>query len=158
MGKVESWVSSRGAVELSSHYARSARLHVNASPTLFVNNSPYEGKISKMELGKIQCSSDPSSSKLCDSLPECFADNDCRKKGMIGRCNSGNCEFRDAAPFSFTVLIADSTFQHPETDIIKTTQELFPGASVKVVSLNSKKGGELVKKYKPVITSFLSLW
>ena len=148
-GKMAAWIKKKGTAELTSHYNRSMRLNIKASPTLLVNNIPFEKQISKSRMAKIQCTSRPNSSKLCDSVPGCFEDTDCRQKGKIGRCLSGECEFRDAVPFSFIAVVADSTLQHPEKMILATTQELFPGAMIETVRAGTKKGAELIEKFMP---------
>ncbi|HON09330.1 MAG TPA: hypothetical protein PLE24_00575 [Chitinispirillaceae bacterium] len=148
-GKIGQWVASKGKSELTVHYNRSERQNINASPTLMINNIPYEGRISKLRLARIECSGNSGVSKFCDSIPQCIDDSDCRRPGKIGKCVSGDCEFRDAVRFDFTVLVADSTLQHPESSMIMTTHELFPGATVKTFTLNSKQGKELLKKFNP---------
>lgn len=148
--KIDSWIKSNGKKVLHAHYLRSIRQNINASPTLLVNNYPYRDKISKSRLGKVHCNMLPDASAFCDSVPECFTDNDCKKKGKIGRClGTGNCEFRDALPFGFIAVVADSTVQKPQDEIIETTMELFPGANVEIVGYSSAKGQELIKKFNP---------
>ncbi len=152
--KIEKWINAKGRSELAYHYTRSKRLNINASPTLLINNSPYKGQISKLRLGKIECAQKSDGPAFCDSLPQCIDDSDCRQTGKIGRCVSGNCEFRDAVPFVFSVLVADPVLQHPESEMIATTRELFPGATIDVVTFDSKKGKELIKEFNPQALPF----
>lgn len=149
-GKIDSWVKLNGKKILYIHYLRSTRMNINASPTLLINNYPYRDKITKTYLGKVHCNAIPGASSFCDSVPECFTDTDCKQKGKIGRClNTGNCEFRDALPFGFIAVVADSTVQNPQDEIIETTIELFPGANVEIVKYNSDKGKKLIKEFSP---------
>jgi hypothetical protein len=146
-GKIVKWVNSGGKMELISHYLRSERLKINSSPTLLVNNTPYEKQISEQRLAKIQCG--VTHVAQCDTLPECFEDSDCRQKGKSGHCTNGKCEFHDAVKFSFKVIIADSTLQHPEKPIIATTEDLFAGADVEIIKASSQKGKQLISEFKP---------
>jgi hypothetical protein len=92
---------------------------------------------------------------LCDSLPACFDDGDCRKKGMVGRCSdAGACEFLADAAFPFTALVADSTLQHPEKNVIATTADLFPNAAIETVTAGSARGQSLMKTYAPAALPF----
>lgn len=148
--RIQKWISQKGRKELSSHYQRSARLNIKASPTLLINNVVVDMQITKDRLAQHQCKKISGESSYCKALPECFEDIDCKKKGKIGRCGeTGKCIFQDAVPFVFTVLVADSSYQKPEQAVISTTEELFSGASVQVVKLGSIKGKEIVKKFNP---------
>ncbi len=150
MEKIQRWVALNGHKELASHYRRSSRLDIKASPTLLLNNTPLEMQITRDRLAKFQCDKIDGSPAECRKLPECFEDRDCKKKGKIGRCTEGRmCVFQDAVPFTFTILIADSTFQHPESVIVATTEELFPGVKVNVVTLSSAEGKQIVSKFNP---------
>lgn len=154
-GKIQKWIEKKGMSELKSHYQRSNRLNIKASPTLLVNNIAADISLSKDRLVKYHCEKTSSISSVCSKVPQCIDDNDCKKKGKIGRCGQdGNCIFKDAVPFKFTVLVADSTYQNPEYAVITTTEELFPGANVNVVKLSSPEGRELIGKFKPIALPF----
>lgn len=150
MEKIQKWINLKGRLELTFHYQRSSRLNIKASPTLMLNNTPLEMQITRDRLAKFHCDKIDGSYAECRKLPECFEDSDCKKKGKIGRCNENKkCVFQDAVPFTFTVLVADSTFQHPEKTIIATTEELFPGVKVNVVTLGSADGKQIISKFNP---------
>jgi hypothetical protein len=143
------WVRENGRKSLADHYERSMRLHISASPTLLINNSPFEKNIESRRLAKGQCLTYEKQPALCGALPECFDDGDCRKKGFYGSCNKGKCGFSPDAAFTFSILVADSTVQHPENAVRATTEDLFPAATIEVVTLGSKRGRELYKKWAP---------
>ncbi|MDO5576476.1 MAG: hypothetical protein Q4F84_05305, partial [Fibrobacter sp.] len=150
LGKIESWIKANGKKTLHAHYLRSMRQKIEASPTLLVNNYPFPEKISKSRLGKIHCNMSSDQSGYCDSVPECFSHSDCKKSGKIGQClGNGNCEFRDALPFEFIAVVADSAIQKLHDEVVATTLDLFPGAKVEIVSYGSPRGLELVKKFNP---------
>jgi len=155
MEKIEKWITLKGRQELASHYQRSSRLNIKASPTLLLNNTPLEIQITRDRLAKYLCDKIDGSSAECRKLPECLEDSDCKKKGKIGRCNEfKKCVFQDAVPFTFSVLTADSTFQHPENTIIATTEELFSGAKVNVITLSSAEGRQIISKFNPEALPF----
>ena len=149
------WVRASGRQALADHYRRSMRLNITASPTLFVNNAVFEKPVESGRLAKAECSLREQRPAICDSLPECFDDGGCVKKGMIGRClPAGKCGFTPDALFSFVALIADSTLRHPERAVIATTGELFPNANIATVTLGSAKGRAMMKTYAPAALPF----
>ena len=70
------------------HYTRSMRMGINSSPSLLVNNTMFQDEIVKPRLAKIVCGTGEGKPAYCDSVPECFADRDCRKPGKTGACVS----------------------------------------------------------------------
>jgi hypothetical protein len=144
------WADEKGRAALADHYRRSTRLGVSASPTLYIDNVPFTKTILAGRLAKDRCANLGEESIRCDSLPECFEDADCRKKGAVGRCMPlGKCEFRQDAPFIFTALVADSALGHPESSVIATTGELFPNATIRTLDLHSAEGVRMVNTYAP---------
>jgi hypothetical protein len=155
---VSNWAVKNGNSELAMHYGRSMRLGIQASPTLLLNNMSMDMEIVKPKLEKAICDQINHISKLCDSIPECIDDNDCRKEGMIGTCihDSGkpHCAYKEAVKFKFTVLLPDSLISHPEREIISTTKELFKGATIDTVRAASESGKELIEKFRPKALPF----
>jgi hypothetical protein len=151
--KLVRWVGTNGRQELAIHYNRSTRIGIQASPTLLLNNSPVDLEITKPRLGKMLCSQTPGSSTYCDSVPECFDNRDCKRKGTVGTCVNGNgksrCEYKEAVRFTFTVLVSDSIISHPEREIIGTTRDLFEGAAVETVWTASEAGRKLLAAFEP---------
>ncbi len=151
------WVRENGDTELAWHYIRSQRLNVDASPTLYVNNYLYQSEVSYLRMAKEFCVdvTGKRKPKVCDSLPECFEHADCRKKGKIGACEpieegkGGRCTYTDAVAFDFTIVVPDAPFIQSEQRAVATTQELFPGAVVKIYKQSSPEGKKLLRKLKP---------
>ncbi|MBN1129992.1 MAG: hypothetical protein JXA71_13450 [Chitinispirillaceae bacterium] len=147
---LQRWVAQNGRSVLADHYQRSMRLSVTASPTLHINNTLFDKPVESRRLLKTHCGSMHAPPSWCDSLPSCFDDGDCRKKGHIGTCGKdGACTFVPDQPFVFRVVIADSTFRRPEQAVIATTEELFPAVSVTIISGNSPEGRKIMKRYSP---------
>lgn len=128
------------------------RLGVDASPTLFVNNSAIDGDIAADRLARRYCS-EGGRGASCDSLPACFDDSDCRMPGKLGRCRTAGgkaaCEFVDDARFTLTVLTDPRAFSHPEDGFLSTTAAMFPGARIDTVDIRSARGEELLRRYRP---------
>lgn len=158
--KIDSWVEKEGYDALKRHYIRSNRLNVDASPTVYVNNVLYEKSIGNGRLVWEECTKKAGEPAVCDSVPECLDDSDCRKEGKLGSCEQtegaqrAKCVFRDDAQFTLTVLVADSTLNNPEEDVLSATVDMLPGAQVEKVSLSSSKGGEILDRYKPQALPF----
>jgi hypothetical protein len=147
LNTIEAWVRKNGYKELAGHYHRSNRLNINASPTLYINNIPYEEGVSKVRLARMACGKNEKISVYCDSLPACVEDRDCKKAKKLGKCVSDTCVFIDAVQFPFTALVNDSLEEKLHLSVITTTEELFPGALITIESVHSQKGKELLKKW-----------
>jgi hypothetical protein len=152
---IKKWVSRKGRPALAEHYRRSMRLGITASPTLLINNAAFDKTITAGRLSKRYCAGLAKRLVWCDTLPECFDDGDCRKKGFIGACSQkGACSYAPDQAFVFNVLVADSTMYHPEQAIIATTEELFPNVTAVTVAYGSAKGGDMMKRYAPAALPF----
>jgi hypothetical protein len=147
LDSIEQWVKVNGNAALTGQYQRSMRLNIDASPTMYINNSPYEEKINNIYLARVECGKNRSNSKFCDSLPECVEDRDCKMAKKVGKCVQGNCKFIDAVPFSFIALVNDSIEDQIHLSVLKTTEELFPGADISIISIHSDSGKKLLKKW-----------
>ncbi|HEX2959165.1 MAG TPA: hypothetical protein VHO70_20190, partial [Chitinispirillaceae bacterium] len=141
------FVKLNGKSALTGQYQRSMRLNIDASPTMYINNIPYEERINNVYLARMECGKNKKSSSLCDSLPECVDDRDCRMVKKVGKCVQDSCKFIDAVPFPFTALVNDSLDDQSYISVIKTTEELFPGAEISVVSIHNDSGNQLLKKW-----------
>ncbi len=155
--KILDWAKSQGIEALTNHYYRSQRQNIEASPTLFINNRIYHPEVSYLRLAKEYCGDVPVKRRppVCDSLPECFEDSDCRQKGKVGTCvtledaQGGTCSFKDAVQFDFVIVVPHSVLVHTEQSSIATTEELFPGASLVKYLQHSEKGKKLIQEIKP---------
>ena len=162
VSNLRKWADENGQSELKKHYIRSSGLGVNASPTLYVNNNVYNKRIGGGRLVREECNAVAAKPHFCKDYPECFDDGDCRQVGMIGRCvntagKPAACEFAHDAIFSIKVLIADSTLDNPEQQVIETLAEMLPGAQVAVARLSSEEGKNAMAKYAPQALPFFYL-
>ncbi len=158
--KLQAWIARKGRAELAQQYTRSMRMGINASPTLLVNNSPFTPDITKPRLAKLVCGTKEGVNAYCDSLPECFSDQDCKKPGKTGACvvkerNKASCVFTDAVRFTLTTVVPDSSFSHPEGSVLSGMRDQFPGVTVDTVRAGSDRGRALIAAFNP---SFLPLF
>ncbi len=155
MQKITSWVAAEGKNELRNHYLRSMRLKIDASPTVLVNNLPYDKSTGNGRLVWEECKTAQDKPAFCNEIPECIDDSDCKAKGKLGSCAGGDdgekprCVFKDDVQFGMTVVVADSSIASPESDVIRATEEMFPAVQIEKVTLSSKKGQEIIAKFKP---------
>ncbi|MBI5416844.1 hypothetical protein HZA55_02700 [Candidatus Poribacteria bacterium] len=127
-------------------------LHVNSSPTLFINHNIYQGKIKKDLLLREICRILPNL-KSCENIPECFNSEDCDKTGMLGKCENpgkkdAKCTYIKDKEVVLTILYS-STMVYPNYyPVLNNLNPLFPGLKTDFVSLSSTEGKELVNKHK----------
>jgi hypothetical protein len=151
---LQQWARAHGRAELTVHYRRSERLGITASPTLLVNNVPYEEEITSLRLARGQCDRGGTlRDHGCDSLPECIRNADCRRNGFEGTCDAekGRCHFAKAPGFTLTIVRAPRSITHPEFEVIGKTSDLFPGVVIDTVSSDSKRGRELIRRYHATV-------
>jgi hypothetical protein len=146
--EIDKWITSNGVSQLAGHYLRSDRVNIKASPTLLINNNPYEKQLTLERLLKNRCEGTEKKA-YCDSLPQCIENSDCKQKGKLGKCENKKCVFADALKFTFTVVVPDSARQKPEDLVIATTEDLFAGVTIEKVTMSSQKGKELINRYQP---------
>jgi hypothetical protein len=146
--EIDKWIEANGVSQLAGHYLRSDRLNIKASPTLLINNNPYEKQLTLERLLKNRCEGS-GKQKYCDSLPQCIDGSDCKQKGKLGKCVDKKCLFVDAVKFTFTVVVPDSARQKPENMVVATTEGLFAGVTIEKVAMSSQKGKELISLYQP---------
>ena len=155
--KISHWAKYVGRADLSEHYIRAVNLNVNASPTLFINDNRYAGRVGGGQLVRAKCGEADPAPQFCKEYPECSDDNDCYTRGKLGKCvNPGKmgkeravCEYWDDAGFTMTVLIADSAADNPEGQAIDWFERTLPGAKTHIVKLSSEEGKRLIEQYKP---------
>jgi len=163
--KIRSWADKEGRAELREHYIHSVNRNINASPTLFVNNDRYSGRISGGQMVRAKCSTASVTPQFCKEYQECSDDNDCYIKGKLGKCvNPGKsgkeraaCEYWDDITFTFTVLVADSTIDSPERQVIDWCERTLPGAKTRIVKFSSEEGERLIKQHNPPALPFFHI-
>ncbi|MDR2579265.1 MAG: hypothetical protein LBC70_10755 [Chitinispirillales bacterium] len=160
--KIRLWAGEYGRAKLREHYTRSVERNISASPTLFINDIRYNGRVGGGVLVREVCAEADPMPQFCKEYPECSEDAQCFMKGKLGTCiNPGKsgqeravCEYRDDAPFALTVLIADSPRDNPEMQVIEWIERMLPGVNVSVVKFSSEEGVQLMAEHNPVSLPF----
>lgn len=149
---INSWINKYGLSTLKMHYNRSNRLSIDASPTLFLNNKPFKGEMTSLFLRAKHCSQYNLNKMKCDSLPDCFVDSDCLMDGYLGRCNReinnwGKCEFSKAYDFNFSIITSENLVFKVDQDMINTTKQMFPGASIHIMDIKNDSTKIFIEKF-----------
>ncbi|MDR2728870.1 MAG: hypothetical protein LBB56_07035 [Chitinispirillales bacterium] len=160
--KIKHWAEFVGRTDLREHYVRALDHNVNASPTLFINDERYAGRIAGGQLVRAKCAGADPAPQFCREYPECSDDSDCYTKGKLGKCvNPGKagreravCEYRDDAAFKLTVLKADSAADSPEAQVVDWFEKALPGAKTHIVKFSSEEGKQLTERYNPQALPF----
>jgi len=162
-GKIRRWADEKGRDELRQHYVRSQRVGVNASPTLFINGTRYDGgHIIWGRFVRSECRAADPMPEFCKEYSECHDDSDCVMKGKLGRCLKpenarATCEYRDDVPFTLTVLVADTAMDTPEQVTIDRIEGTLPGARLNIVKFSSDEGRQLMAQHNPSALPFFHL-
>ncbi|MBN1980562.1 MAG: hypothetical protein JW795_03465 [Chitinivibrionales bacterium] len=172
--ELNQWIKTYATDLLVEHYRRSNRLGVSASPTLFINNKNFNNPLSRLRIAKELCTEQNVNQRqnICDSIPECFVDGECRKKGFVGVCElprdssqkngstaeisdemaseyGRRCSYFEDAAFDVTVILSDSMLTYPHEQIINRMIELFPKATIQRISARSPRGSQIINKLNP---------
>ncbi len=142
--------------ELRSMAIREARLRVNASPTLYINNQRFGDRIDKTLLSRSVCTilgQRADEVAACRNLPKCLHDFDCpRKEGMIARCvnpgtKTSRCEYDKAVKVPVFVVYDANSVASNEDRIINSTLAMMPGLEVNRVEASTDEGKRLIATY-----------
>jgi predicted DsbA family dithiol-disulfide isomerase len=143
---------SEGSQLLSASIKASQAAQAGGSPTIYVNGNQYQGARDSASFLRALCAG-LTNNPACANIPACSTDNDCTAQpSKDGRCvNPGQkdakCEYTDPVPVELIVVnSADCTTCDP-TQIVKVSQQLFPGLKVRTVEYSSDEGKTLTAKY-----------
>lgn len=93
---------------------------------------------------------DPDTLKI---LPRCFADNDCKKTGLVGICqNPGNldssCQFIETAKVALSIIMPKDCRVCNTEGVIKYLRARFPGLTVTYIDYPGPQADKLIKDFK----------
>jgi len=139
---------------LESHYARTEKLNIHASPTLYIDNQPYEAAIEEQSLLRALCSRGlRGRANDCDNVPECIADRDCRAPGKEGKCfepgtQQSRCIFREAPKFDLTVITDPAMVCPPDIEeVLRSTVSILPGAKIRRFTNSNKTAAGILARH-----------
>ncbi len=116
------------------------------SPTIYLNDQPYNGGRDEISFTKAICQLLDKHPK-CKNMPECSVDADCTAEvNKNGICNKGNCEYEDAVEVKVTVLTDKNCKTCDTTQIVGVTEKLFKGAKYTYIDVSDDEAKELIEK------------
>ncbi|MFA4985179.1 MAG: hypothetical protein WC712_01215 [Candidatus Brocadiia bacterium] len=140
--------------ELRSHAARCSALGVNASPTLKIGNTPFNGEFTVERLLFEACRrlSGSEGISACRNLPKCFSDIDCAEFGFITICdNSGKAnaacrKIRDI-DVNLIVIKPPDAVADPSEQAVTGMTALLPSLKIREVVSESGEGRALIARH-----------
>jgi thiol-disulfide isomerase/thioredoxin len=151
--EVKKLVDLEGKNLLLNNIKKAKELKAGGSPTLYINNKLYDGKIEAPSIISAVCKdTKKSASFYCKTLPDCFADEDCLMPKKEGTCiNKGDikakCEFKDAIKIEAVLILPrDCTDCDYYQEVLKNLEKMYRGLEVKKLFVDEKSAQELIKK------------
>jgi len=143
---------SEGKKLLSDSIKKTDEVGASGSPTMYINDEPYQGSRDEISFTRAICKYVPDNEN-CKDIPACATDADCTAVAdKVGKCmNSGEknakCEYVEPVKIEFTVLNDKNCASCDTANIVSVTEQLFKGLVVKEVDYNTAEGKDLVKKF-----------
>jgi predicted DsbA family dithiol-disulfide isomerase len=139
-----------GATLHSASIQKSEAVGAQGSPTIYINNQPYQGGRDSTAFQRAICANLKSHPE-CASLPACGQDSDCRGEvGKVGRCQNPNtqeakCVYSEDVKFEIIVLndVKCGT-ACDTTQISQVLKQMFTGATQRSVDVSTDEGKKLV--------------
>jgi len=128
---------------------------ISGTPTLIIANRMYDQPNDRAQILRALCGilQEPKPA-TCASVPACFFDAQCRKRGTIGRCveagtATARCDNSQAAVKvpATVILDKDALFENSERILEAMIGDL-PGLDYRVVDVNSDEGRALAVKHR----------
>jgi predicted DsbA family dithiol-disulfide isomerase len=141
-----------GTSLLSDSVKASQAVNAQGSPTMFINNQPYNGARDKNSFKRAICVG-LNKHPLCGDIPACSSDADCTgQPGKIGTCQNpdkkdAECAYKDDVSISMTVLNAKDCASCDSTQLVSVLKQVFLKMDVKEVEASSTEGKALIKKF-----------
>ncbi len=132
------------------------RRHVKATPTLVVGNRLYDGETGRLHLLRVFCGLlDEPRPDVCRTVPACFHDAQCRRRGVVGRCldagtPEARCDLsRNAVRVPTIVLVEREAIYDNHERILETLLNWLPGIEWRVLDPGEGEGKELAERVRP---------
>jgi hypothetical protein len=146
--------SGKAERELRSHLYRTGRLRIDRTPTLYIDNRPYPGRVERQSMLRAICGrfSPQGMPPACVTLPACGSDADCVKPGYVGRCQdagkpSAQCVFRKDTAVGLTVVYDAGSLFSREAEALALLRTSFPGVEVARVEASTEQGKGLISRH-----------
>jgi len=131
----------------SESVAKANSAQAMGSPTIFIDGQSYVGGRDPTSF-KIAICSLLNNHPACSEMPECMSNAECTAEpGKIGQCIENKCKYEEDAEFE-VIVINDATCgeQCNPGQILATTQQLFLGATFKMLDVSDAEAQELIER------------
>jgi len=128
-------------------------LDIDLSPTLLIDGKEYANHLDPFAVGRAVCQG-LSPPDFCGDWPVCGADGDCGEfPGSVSLCldpdtPGARCQYSEPVPFKLSLLTGDQCRSGDAEGFLSSTLQLFPGAVLERVSLQSAQGQLLASEYE----------
>jgi predicted DsbA family dithiol-disulfide isomerase len=152
--------SDEGKNLLRTSISRSNARQAQGSPTIYFNDVKYAGGRQSIDFQRAICQT--VKSPECENIPACSQDTDCAAQpAKEGYCTNpgqqtAKCEYKDPVKVNYVILNDDKCTDCDTTNLVQATQQLFLGASPRLVDVKSAEGKALVQKYSvSIVPAFI---
>ncbi|MBU2589409.1 MAG: hypothetical protein KKB39_01460, partial [Nanoarchaeota archaeon] len=131
----------------STSVAKANAAQAMGSPTIFIDGQSYVGGRDPISFKMAICSLLNEHPK-CSEMPECISNAECNAEpGKVGQCIENECQYTEDATFE-VIVINDETCgaQCNPGQILATTQQLFLGATFKMLDVSDAEAQELIER------------
>jgi predicted DsbA family dithiol-disulfide isomerase len=147
----ECYEGDEGKQLLSESAKKAQAVNARGSPTIFINDQPYNGNRDSLSFQKVICANLEDHPE-CEGLPKCSSDVDCiAQPGKIGLCKNpgeenAECEYQDPVEVDMIVLNDKDCKSCDTTQIMDVTKKIFPGVVPREVDVSTLEGQQLVEE------------
>ncbi|MBI3828783.1 MAG: thioredoxin fold domain-containing protein [Planctomycetes bacterium] len=136
-------------------YQLAVRRRIQGTPTLVLANKIYEGENQRLQILRALCGMlDEPKPEVCKSVPACFFDAECRKRGYVGKCldagkPGARCDFsQKAVRVPVRVLREPDALYSNHESILEVLLGRLPGIEWSYLDPVSEEGRALVQRCK----------
>lgn len=136
-------------------YQLALRRRIQGTPTLVMANKVYEGENQRLQILRALCGMlDEPKPEVCKSVPACFFDAECRKRGYVGKCleagkPGARCDFsQKAVRVPVRVLREPDALYSNHESILEVLLGRLPGIEWSYLDPASEEGRALVQRCK----------
>ncbi|MBW6462372.1 MAG: hypothetical protein K0B07_04975 [DPANN group archaeon] len=144
-----------GKALLSESTKKSKSVGASGSPTIYINDKPYQQGRDTQSFTRAICQLAPEN-PACDSIPTCSSDADCTKTGFVGKCIDANtetakCEYTQPPVVNIKVL-NDETCDGCDTATFNSINEqIFINIEITTVDVSTTEGKALLAELNPQV-------
>ncbi len=116
-----------------------------------------DSKIKDVKLTQIRLSDQvPEDQEIMKIVPQCFADSDCRKNAVNGRCGNpatlkASCSYEKPKPIPL-LIIQPKNYQVPHQEkVVSSLKSIFPGLETRIIDSDSSLGKSLITQTQALL-------